>query len=293
MKAKKGLEKILSAVVLLLLAICGLTLGVKYIDVTKVGFLIENKKLVKILLSVIIVILTVISFIFQLNDNKFALKLTIIFLVLLSVVFAGLYVLKISGLDEKISNVESLRSYVSSYGNLIVPVFISLQFLQVLFLPIPSIVLHSAGIALFGFELGVTYSVLGVVTASIIAFFIGKKLGVQAVKWLIGEDNLNRGLALIKGRDKLFLTVAFLFPFFPDDLLCFVAGVSGVSTKFFIVMVSVTRAIEITVTSFFVSGKFLSLTSWIGFVILLIFLAITVIICIVIYKRLFKSAKGA
>ena len=293
MKAKKGLEKILSAVVLLLLAICGLTLGVKYIDVTKVGFLIENKKLVKILLSVIIVILTVISFIFQLNDNKFSLKLTIIFLVLLSVVFAGLYVLKISGLDEKISNVESLRSYVSSYGNLIVPVFISLQFLQVLFLPIPSIVLHSAGIALFGFELGVTYSVLGVVTASIIAFFIGKKLGVQAVKWLIGEDNLNRGLALIKGRDKLFLTVAFLFPFFPDDLLCFVAGVSGVSTKFFIVMVSVTRAIEITVTSFFVSGKFLSLTSWIGFVILLIFLAITVIICIVIYKRLFKSAKGA
>lgn len=293
MKTKKGLEKILSAVVLLLLAICGLTLGVKYIDVTKVGFLIENKKLVKILLSVIIVILTVISFIFQLNDNKFALKLTIIFLVLLSVVFAGLYVLKISGLDEKISNVESLRSYVSSYGNLIVPVFISLQFLQVLFLPIPSIVLHSAGIALFGFELGVTYSVLGVVTASIIAFFIGKKLGVQAVKWLIGEDNLNRGLALIKGRDKLFLTVAFLFPFFPDDLLCFVAGVSGVSTKFFIVMVSVTRAIEITVTSFFVSGKFLNLTSWIGFVILLIFLAITVIICIVIYKRLFKSAKGA
>lgn len=293
MKAKKGLEKILSAVVLLLLAICGLTLGVKYIDVTKVGFLIENKKLVKILLSVIIVILTVISFIFQLNDNKFALKLTIIFLVLLSVVFAGLYVLKISGLDEKISNVESLRSYVSSYGNLIVPVFISLQFLQVLFLPIPSIVLHSSGIALFGFELGVTYSVLGVVTASIIAFFIGKKLGVQAVKWLIGEDNLNRGLALIKGRDKLFLTVAFLFPFFPDDLLCFVAGVSGVSTKFFIVMVSVTRAIEITVTSFFVSGKFLSLTSWIGFVILLIFLAITVIICIIIYKRLFKSAKGA
>lgn len=285
------LKKFLSIIVLLMLSFCGVALGVSYLESTKIEVFIKNKDIIKLFIVTLVLALTIISFIFQLSDNKFVVKVTIIFLCLISVIFLGLYLLKITGLEEKISSVESLKAYVLTYGKFIVPFFIILQFLQVIILPIPSAILHAVGIALFGFQKGVFYSIFGIVTASITAYFIGKKLGKKAVAWLVGKENLERGLNAIKGKDKWLLFLMFLFPFFPDDLLCFISGISGISTRYFIFMVLITRTVSIISTSFVLSGKIFNLSGWF-LIILLIFLAITVIICIVIYKRLFKSKKG-
>ena len=85
-----------------------------------------------------------------------------------------LYVIKVTGFWEKIGSIEKLREYVASYGAFTVPIFILIQFLQVAVLPIPGFITIGAGVALFGPFYGSIYSIIGIVSASIVAFFIGR-----------------------------------------------------------------------------------------------------------------------
>ncbi len=281
----KSLKIILSAVVLFLLGVCALTLGVLYVENTEIRFVRSNKLLTEILLSLIISLIVAIAFIFQQSDNKFVFKITFIFLILFCIIALILYFVKIFGLEDKIDNVEDLRKYVLSYGKFTIPAFIVLQFLQVIILPIPSFITIGVGVALFGWFWGAFLSVLGIVSASIIAFFVGRLLGVKVVSWLIGKENLKRGLKLIKNKDKIILTFMFVFPFFPDDVLCFVSGLSSMSTKYFLIMISLVRIMGVTLSSLALSGKILPFDTWWGISFWLLFFAFTVIICIYLYKN--------
>ena len=117
------------------------------------------------------------------------------------------------------------------------------------FLPIPAFITAGAGVLLFGPFLGAVYSYIGITLGSFVAYFIGKIFGVKVANWLVGENNLKKGLNTIKGKDKVVLTFMFLFPFFPDDVLCFVAGITTIKPLFFIVMILITRLVSIFATS--------------------------------------------
>ena len=93
-----------------------------------------------------------------------------------------LYVVKITGFWDKIGSVESLRKYVSGFGAYAVIIFIAIQFLQVVVLPVPGFITVSAGVLLFGAFRGSLYSVIGIVTASIVAFFIGRVFGYKVAE---------------------------------------------------------------------------------------------------------------
>jgi uncharacterized membrane protein YdjX (TVP38/TMEM64 family) len=192
--------------------------------------------------------------------------------------------MKITNIAEKIKSVDDLRRYVLTYEKYAIPMFIILQFLQVIILPIPSIITIGAGIALFGLLNGILFSLVGILSASFVAFYIGRILGYKTVSWLIGSKNLNKGLELAKGKDKLMLTVMFLLPFFPDDILCFVAGITTMSQFYFAVMITITRVIAIGMTALTLSEKLMPLNTWWGVCFWLLFLCITVIICILIYN---------
>jgi len=53
-----------------------------------------------------------------------------------------------------------------------------------------------------------------------------------------------------------------LFPMFPDDILCMVAGITDMSYKFFIVTVALTRPVMIAATCFLGSGEIIPFTGW-------------------------------
>ena len=206
-----------------------------------------------------------------------------------------LYAVKVSGLWDKIGSIEGLRSYVASYGRFTVPIFIAIQFLQVVVLPIPSMVTIGAGVALFGPFYGALYSLIGILSASIIAFFIGRHLGYKVVSWIIGEKSLQKGLQLVKGKDTIVLTFMFLFPFFPDDVLCFVAGLSTMSVKFYLVMITATRITGIVLSSYSLGGKIIPLDTWWGIALWVSIFVITCVLCVIIYKNgesIEKKIKG-
>ncbi|MEG1613339.1 MAG: VTT domain-containing protein [Clostridia bacterium] len=127
-------------------------------------------------------------------------------------------------------------------------IFMALSFLQVTLIPIPSTVTTFIGIALFGKANGFIYSLIGQVTGSMFAFFLGRKFGAKLIIWIVGDDAYYKYHALIKGRDKIILIFMFMFPFFPDDLLCMFAGLTTFTALAFFIIILLTRIFTIGYT---------------------------------------------
>jgi uncharacterized membrane protein YdjX (TVP38/TMEM64 family) len=188
-----------------------------------------------------------------------------------------------SGFFSVVESPEKFAEYLEKSGRWMPIAYIVLQFLQVLILPIPSFVSTMAGVALFGALPTLLYSYCAIVPASIIAFFFGRKLGRKAVSWMIGESTLVKWQNKLKGKDNLILTTMFLLPLFPDDILCFVAGLSSMSNKYFLGMILICRLINLCGTTF--SIDFIPFTTWWGILLWVLLGIVFTLLFIYIYKR--------
>ena len=196
----------------------------------------------------------------------------------------SLYFLSVSGFLDRINSVDEFRRYIQSFGPYAVILFVVLQFLQVVILPIPSFITVGAGVLLFGPFLGSIYSSIGIIIGSIVAYYIGRIFGVKVVKWLVGEQALNKALKMIKGKDKVVLIFMFLFPFFPDDVLCFIAGITTIMPSYFIPMIIVVRLITVFISSYSMNNSIIPYNTWWGIVLWIIFIILTIVATILICK---------
>ena len=175
------------------------------------------------------------------------------------------FVICATGIISTINSIQGLRDYIAQFGNMAVVLYILFSFLQVVVLPVPGSVTVAAGVALFGPLKCAIYSFIGIVSGSIVAFAIGRWIGYKAVKWIVGKDTLDKWLAKLKNKDYLILSIMFLLPMFPDDVLCFVAGLSSMTWTYFIIMIVVTRLISVFTTAY--SVGFIPFNTWWGILI--------------------------
>jgi len=279
------LKKYLFIMFIITIGITAVIFTELYLSLFKSGVIREYYNLILVASVSFITVLTVSVILFKTFSLDFVYKLLFICVILLSLVMISLYFLKKFGILEKIDSVEKLREYVSSFGGLASVIFILIQFLQVVVLPIPAFITVGAGVLLFGALKGAIFSVIGIIAGSIVAFFIGKSLGFKVVSWLVGGDNLNTWIKRMKGKDKILLTFMFLFPFFPDDILCFVAGITAMSPTFFITMIFITRIISVFTSSFSMNNSLIPYDTWWGIVIWIVFFAFTFLATYFIYTK--------
>ena len=218
------------------------------------GFIKENKNLVISLGLTVIFVFIITSFVLC-NKKQSLKRLTICFLALLCAILILLHIFNLSGFWANFESVESLKEFVLNKGVYSKLILFVIQFLQVIILPVPSIITIGASVALFGIFKGALLSFTAIFLGSITAFFIGRKLGNKVVGFIIGEKNLQRAQKSFCGKDKPFITMMFLMPFFPDDLLCFMSGLSNLSVKYFVIMSFFTRLISVFTTSYFLNGS--------------------------------------
>lgn len=194
-----------------------------------------------------------------------------------------LYILLATGFADIMRDEGSFQAYLERSGSWMTALFITLQFLQVVVLPIPSTVTVVAGSALFGPFWGSLYSLLGILIGSLFAFLIGRYAGYRVVAWLVGKETLDKWLKKIKGKDKLLLTAMFLLPVFPDDVLCFVAGISSMSLWYFVVVILLSRILAIFTTSY--SVTLIPFNTWWGLLLWAVLISLVVVLFIVLYKK--------
>ncbi len=279
------LKEILCDVFIGLVGCLAVIFTVLYVDTFESGVWYSYSSVITAVAVSIISILTVLAIVF-LNGNKtFVYKLFLLVVIFLAVIMISLYFLKVSGFLSKVDSIDKFREYINSYGNYAVFLFVLIQFLQVVVLPIPAFITVGAGVLLFGPFKGSILSCIGIISGSIVAFLIGRIFGFKVAKWLVGEDSLNKGLKAIKGKDKVILTFMFLFPFFPDDILCFVAGITTMSTTFFVVMIFITRIISIFASSYSMNNSIIPYDTWWGILIWVIFISFTLVSMVLLYKK--------
>lgn len=193
------------------------------------------------------------------------------------------YLLLVTGFFEVLQDEARFQAYLERAGNWMAALFITLQFLQVVILPIPSTVTVAVGAVLFGPFWGSVYSLIGIVLGSLAAFLVGRYAGNRVAAWIVGKETLDKWLKKVRGKDKLLLTAMFLLPAFPDDVLCFIAGFSSMSAVYFITVIILSRVLAIFTTSYIV--KLIPFTTWWGILIWCILAILTVLLFVVLYRK--------
>ena len=136
---------------------------------------------------------------------------------------------------------EALGEYIDRCAPWSHLAYFGIQLASVVIAPIPSNITAAAGAYLFGLWPSFLLTWGAVTLGSVIVFGLARLLGRRFACQFVGEKLSEKYLDLIRRKRDVFLLLAFLFPFFPDDLLCILAGLTDISFKRFFLLVVLAR----------------------------------------------------
>lgn len=153
--------------------------------------------------------------------------------------------------DGIFSSNQEMVIYIKKFGWIAPLIFILIQIIQVVFPVIPGGASCLAGVIAFGPIIGFIYNYIGLCLGSIIAFFLSKKFGIKLIHKLFKAETVNKYVHYIETKkfDKIFFWGIFL-PGAPDDLLCYIAGLTRMNTKTFIFIIILGKPLALLGYSF-------------------------------------------
>ena len=160
---------------------------------------------------------------------------------------------------EKITRLTEIIRSTGEWGML---VYVLIQILQVVVLPLPAAVCYIPGSLIWG---GLTSTLLasaGVISGSLIAYAIGRFFGKRAAEWIAGKEAVEKYAKFIGNKGKVIFLLMQILPFFPDDILCIVAGLTSMNFAFFIVTIVVVRPVIIALYCFLGTGSIIPFSGW-------------------------------
>lgn len=159
---------------------------------------------------------------------------------------------------------EILLTKIKSFGLLAPLCFILIQIVQVVLPVIPGGASCLVGVMAFGAVGGFIYNYVGLVLGSICSFLLSRKFGMSIINKLFKEKDIKKALEKINNSkyDLIFFLII-LLPGLPDDLFCYISGITKMSLKKFTLIILICKPLTLLVYSicfqFFpiIFGKFL------------------------------------
>jgi uncharacterized membrane protein YdjX (TVP38/TMEM64 family) len=138
-------------------------------------------------------------------------------------------------LFNMIGDREAIVAYLQQYqgwGPLVLSLILGSQvFLAV----IPGHAFMVAGGYIYGFLAGTLITQISTVIASQLAYLLARKAGRPFVNRMAPANVIDKWNKLAEKQGVLFFFFAFILPIFPNDLMCFIAGLSSIEPKKFFV----------------------------------------------------------
>lgn len=166
-----------------------------------------------------------------------------IFLWTLTIAILGgcVWALYATGFFEAAGSPEQMGAYIARCAPWSHLAYFGVQLVSVIVAPIPSNITAAAGAYLFGLWPSFLLTWGAVTAGSAVVFLLARALGQEFAGKFVSEKLSEKYLDLIRRKRDVFLALAFLFPFFPDDLLCILAGLTDISFKRFFLLAVLAR----------------------------------------------------
>ena len=179
----------------------------------------------------------------------------------------------------------NLPEFIMQYKGYAAAVLIGIQILQVIICVIPGQPIQLAASYLFGVLKGYLISIIGAVIGAFIAFYIARILGKDALETIFEKEKVNDyHRKLNSGKGLTAVLLIYMIPGVPKDLVAYVAGVSDMRIRPFLIVSTIGRSPGMLGS--LLTGYFLSSRNYATIGILAAVTAVILIICFVKRKQL-------
>ncbi len=149
--------------------------------------------------------------------------------------------------DELVAAMNSLGPWAPFF-------YIQLQILQTVVAPIPGQIVGGVGGFLFG-NWGILWTTIGSIIGFWLVFAIARKFGRPLLEKIFKKSAIDKFDFIINARGSALIIFAiFLLPGFPDDIVCYIAGLTKLSMKKLMVISILGRFPTIVVTNMIGAG---------------------------------------
>lgn len=214
------------------------------------------------------------------------LKLGVVVSILLCVIYTLYFIFVKTGILQQITSFDDLRQLILGFGGWGIISYIVINLLQCIVIPVPTTLTVLVGTAIYGPFVAFLYATIGVILGSSIAFLIGRYCSRPTINWVFGSKKVEKYQNMLNKRAGMILFLTLVLPFFPDDIICMMAGISDIKYIKFLGISIIARGIGLATISFFGSGKIIPFTTPWGIATwLIIGIAVVVVLVISIKKR--------
>ena len=156
-------------------------------------------------------------------------------LVLIGLISIFLWRIQLLEMISMIGDRDAIATFLHQYGVVGPLILFIILTLQVFLAVIPGHAFIVAGGYIYGLFLGAMITQISTVIASQLAFLLARKYGRPLVDRVAPANITEHWNRLAQTQGGLFFFFSFILPIFPNDLMCFIAGMSAISPrKFFL-----------------------------------------------------------
>lgn len=230
----------------------------------------------------------ILGFVFFFSGKDSLLKslfvLTVCLFIFIAIIITTNQVAHLDKYPDDSAKIERIVEIINSSGSFGKIVYILLQVLQVVVLPLPAVIFYIPGAMIWGPLTATILASIGVLTGCIISFFVGRIFGKKVAIWIIGKEQTEKYCEILGKNGKFPFVMMQILPFFPDDILCIIAGLSSMSFTFFIISMTIIRPIIIAIYCFFGSGVIIPFSGW-GIPVWIAIFAVIIVLSVLYFKN--------
>lgn len=179
--------------------------------------------------------------------------------------------------------VESWAVSMGTFGPLAV---IGVIILETVIAPIPGTIVPIVIGALYGVWPGILYAWIGNIVGSTIAFWIARKLGRPIVTRVVKSHRLEQFDKFLH-QNRLMIWIVYVIPVFPIDMTSFVIGMSKITYRRFLSIISIGFTFNLLILTFF--GERILSASGFESALYIVGTVILIVIAIIIEKKILKE----
>lgn len=150
---------------------------------------------------------------------------------------------------------EKVQAYIEQFGAWSKLVYVLIVFVSIILAVIPNNIVAMAGGYLYGIWPCIGLTLIGAILGSLAAFGLARAFGRPLIYQVVKPETMQKIETKLEGKNSLLFILFMLIPFIPGDAVCYAAGLTKMSFRQFIVLVSITRIPGTTVSAYMGGGN--------------------------------------